>query len=101
MDYEAHQARCHIRRRRGRADCAHEAAATTAAGNPAGGALLSAKKQQTWIVKAYNNVVEQIVNLKKSLRNVALGKAFVLQGGSSSRLLLVTPLSPYKFPSGY
>lgn len=53
-----------------------------------------------WIVKAYN-VVEQIVNLKKSLKNVALGKAFVLQGGSSSRLLLVTPLSPYKFSSGY
>lgn len=100
VDYEANQARCHIRRRRGRADCAHEVAATTAAGNPAGGALLSSKKQQMWIVKAYS-VVEQIVNLKKSLRNVALGKAFVLQGGSSSRLFLVTPLSQYKFPSGY
>jgi 3-deoxy-7-phosphoheptulonate synthase len=29
---------------------------------------------------------QEILNLKKSLRNVALGKAFVLQGGISSCL---------------
>jgi 3-deoxy-D-arabino-heptulosonate 7-phosphate (DAHP) synthase class II len=35
------------------------------------------------------NLVKQITNLKENLKNVALGKAFVLQGGRASGRLLV------------